>query len=173
VEVTTATPATEIRIECLWKEREMAGLVTLQAPRGVWKQPVAQLLDEARWDAWVAKGRAQERRGSAVRLQAAKIVAVAALMVMAAVWSNPTPLDIVARFIVAAAAIVMMFHELDARQYAFAAAFCLIVLLYNPIAPVFTFSSGWQRGILVASAGPFIVAMQRHEATLEPKVIRI
>jgi hypothetical protein len=138
----------------------------------VWKAPAAQLLDEVRWEAWIAKGRAQERYGSALRLKAAKLVALAALMAVAAVWSNPTPLDIVLRFIVAAAAIAMVLHELDARQYAFAAAFCALALLYNPIAPVFSFSGGWQRAVLVASAIPFILAMVWHRPRLEPSGIR-
>ena len=84
----------------------MAGLVTLRDPRGVWQPPVAELLDEVRWAAWIAKGRAQDRRGSALRLKAAKLVALAALLVVAALWSNATPFDIVLRFIVAATAIV-------------------------------------------------------------------
>jgi hypothetical protein len=150
----------------------MAGLVTLRDPRGVGQPPVAQVLDEVRWAAWIAKGRAQDRRGSALRLKAAKLVALAALLVVAALWSNATPFDIVLRFIVAATAIVMMFHELDARQYAFAAAFCALVLLYNPVAPVFSFSGGWQRAVVVASAIPFILAMAWHKPRLEPKGIR-
>jgi hypothetical protein len=49
-----------------------------------------------------------------------------------------TPYDGVVRFIVAAGAIFMMFQAAHTRRYAFATGFGALVLLYNPVAPVFS-----------------------------------
>jgi len=34
-----------------------------------------------------------------------------------------------------------------------------LVVLFNPIAPVFDFSGDWQRALLVASAAPFVASL--------------
>lgn len=37
--------------------------------------------------------------------------------------------------------------------------FAALALLYNPVAPVFSFSGDWQRALLIASAIPFGVSL--------------
>jgi hypothetical protein len=128
--------------------------------------PPSKPLDEAVWQAWVEKGRARDRRNSAVRLMVVKWVSLAVLLVVAALWSHLAPYDVVARFIVTAGGIVMMSHAIHAGHYAFAAMFGTIALLYNPLAPVFSFSGDWQRTVVVASTAPFV-------ASLAPRNVRM
>ena len=75
-----------------------------------------------------------------------------------------TPYEVVVRFIVAGGAIVVMFHAFHARDYAFAAVFGALALLYNPVAPVFSFSGDWQRALVVASAVPFFASLAWRDA---------
>ena len=117
-------------------------------------------LDEAVWQAWAAKGRAREQRRSAARVKAAKLVSTGGLLAAAGLWSHLTPYEVVVRFIVAAGALVVMFGAFNAKHYLIAAVSAALVLLYNPLADVFTFSGGdWQRTLVLASAVPFVVSL--------------
>jgi len=137
----------------------MSTLVVLQPSPAVWQPPPVKPLDEAMWQAWMVKGRRSERRGSAARVKAVKWVCAASLLAAASLWSLPTPYDVVVRFIVAAGAMVMMFQAFRARQFAFAVTFGALALLYNPVAPVLSFSGEWQRMVVAASAVPFIASI--------------
>jgi hypothetical protein len=122
----------------------------------------AMPLDEAVWQAWVAKGRARDRRSSAARVNAVKWVSIAALLVAAALWSELAAYEVVIKFVVAAGAIVVMLSLVRARRYAFAAVFGALALLYNPLASVFSLSGDWQRAVMVASASPFVATLAWH-----------
>ncbi len=134
-------------------------VVGLQELLGVRELPPSKRLDETVWQGWMEKGRARDRRSSAARLMAVKWVSLAGLLVVAGLWSHLTPYDVVARFVVAAGAIVLMFHAIHVGHYALAAVFGTLALLYNPVAPVFSFSGEWQRVIAVASAAPFVASL--------------
>ena len=133
--------------------------VGLQELWGVRESPQSKQLDETVWQGWVEKGRAQDRRSSAARLMAVKWVSLAGLVVVAGLWSHLTPYDTLVRFVVAAGAIVLTFHAIHAGHYAFAAVFGALALLYNPVAPAFSFSGEWHRVLVVASAAPFVVSL--------------
>ena len=137
----------------------MSTSVGLRELPNTWDPPPSEPLDEARWHAWVEKGHAQDRRSSAARVKAVKWVSLAGLLAVAGFWSHLAPYDVVVRFIVAAGAIVVMLHALRAGHYAFAAVFAALALLYNPLAPVFSFSGDWQRALVVASAAPFVASL--------------
>lgn len=137
----------------------MSTLVGLQEPRSGRERSGAKPLDEAVWQAWIAKGRAQDRRSSAARMKAVKWVSIAGLLAAAGLWSQLTPYEVVVRFIVAAGAIIVMFQAFEARRYAFAAVFGALALVYNPVAPVFSFSGDWQRALVVTSAVPFVASL--------------
>jgi hypothetical protein len=136
----------------------MSTLVTLQEMRP-WEPPQCEPLKETVWQGWVEKGRAQDRLDIAGRAKAVKWVMAAALLAVAGLWSSVTPYDIVLRFALAAGAMIAMFQAIHARQYAFAAVCGAIALLYNPVAPVFTFSGDLQRAAVVASAAPFFASI--------------
>lgn len=94
-----------------------------------------------------------------MRAKAVKWVSIAALLAAAGLWFYLAPYDVVVRFIVAGGAIFLTFHAFHARHYAFAAVFGALALLYNPVAPVFSFAGDWQRALVVASAVPFVASL--------------
>jgi hypothetical protein len=124
-----------------------------------WEPPVATPLDEAVWQAWVARGRAEDRRGNEARAASVQWVLIAVLVAAAGLWSQLAPYSVAFRFIVFAGAITAAFHAFGARRYGFAAAFGALALLYNPVAPVFDLSGDWQRALVGASAAPFIASI--------------
>jgi hypothetical protein len=128
-------------------------------PREAWVPPAAKPRNEAVWQAWLRKGQVHDRRGTAVRSKLVRYIPIAALLVAAGLWSQMAPYEVVVRFIVAAGATVVMFQELNARQYGMAAVFGALALLYNPVVPVFSFSDGGQRALVVASVAPFAVSL--------------
>jgi hypothetical protein len=141
------------------KGKDMSTLGGLQEPRSGWKEQSAKPLDEALWQAWVAKGRAHDRRSSAARMKAVKWVSIAGLLVAAGLWSHLTPYEVVVRFIVATGATVVMFQAFHARHYAFAGVFGALALLYNPVTNTISFSGDWQRALVAASAVPFVASL--------------
>jgi len=94
-----------------------------------------------------------------VRVKAVQWVSVAGLLTVAGLGSQLAPYEVAVRFIVTASAIFMMAQAFHARRYAFAALFGALALLYNPVAPVFSFSGDWQRAVVVASAVPFVTSL--------------
>jgi uncharacterized membrane protein YoaK (UPF0700 family) len=97
--------------------------VELLGPRDAWASPAVRPLDDAVWQAWVAKGRAQDRRSSAARIEAVKWAAIAGLVAAAGLWSHLGPFAVVVRFLVTASALVVMFQSFQASHYAVAAVF--------------------------------------------------
>ena len=86
-------------------------------------------------------------------------VSIGGLLATAGLWSHLTPYEVIVRFIVAGTAMVVMFQAFHARHYAVAAVFGGLALLYNPLAPVFSFSGDWQRALVFASTGPFVASL--------------
>ncbi|HLG98624.1 MAG TPA: DUF6804 family protein [Bryobacteraceae bacterium] len=138
----------------------MAVLVDSLEPRDAWTPPETKPLDQAVWQTWVAKNRAQDQRNNAAFLKAVKCIAIAGLLVAAGFWSHLGPFDLPIRFTVAAGAMVAMFHAFHTRRFIFAALFAAVVVFFNPVAPVLSFSGGWQRAVVVASALPFFGSLR-------------
>ena len=134
------------------------GVGVTESPR-VWEPPAVLPLDEAKWQAWKAKGREQDRRRGLAFNMTVRCAAVAALLIMAGLGSLVAPHALLARLLVAASAVILMVQAMQARQVPFAAAFGLIAALYNPVAPAFDFSSSWERVFVVASAIPFLAPL--------------
>lgn len=141
----------------------MSDTVGLRKSTNTWESPPVKPLDEAVWQAWKAKGRAQDRKGREARIKALKWGSIIALLAVAGLWSQVTSYDIVIRFLLAAGAIGVMFEAFNKRQYALGAVFAGLVLLYNPVAPVFDFSGDWQRALVVLSAVPFAASLARRD----------
>ena len=119
-------------------------------------------LDETVWCAWLKKNLVEERQRAAARIKAVKWACIGVLMVTAVVSSYVfTPYvsayQAVVRFAIGLGAIVIMFESLRARQYAFTALFAAIVLLFNPLLPIFALSGNGL--ILVASVLPFVASL--------------
>ena len=58
--------------------------IELPGSEKAWTPPETKPLDETIWQAWLAKGREQDRRNAAVRIKALKWVSIAGLLVAAA-----------------------------------------------------------------------------------------
>ena len=136
----------------------MSTLPELQQSR-VFEPPREKPLDQAAWQAWIDKGAAQDKRRSMARVKVIKWVFIVGLLALAVLWSRATPYEVVIKFVVASGATVMMFQALRTRQYAFAAVFGALALIYNPLVPVFNFSGEWQRAFVAVSAAPFMASL--------------
>lgn len=137
----------------------MSDLGGVKKSTPTWESPPVKPLDEAVWQAWKAKGRAQDRKVSETRVKALKWASLVALLAVFALWSQLEPYETLVRCVLAAAAVGMMIEAFNKRQYAFGAVFAALALLYNPVAPVFGFSGNWQRALVVASAIPFVTSV--------------
>ena len=131
----------------------------VKRPATTWEALPVKPLDEAVWQAWKAKGRARDRQGRETRIKALKWGSIIALLAVAGLSSQLAPYDVVIRCVLAAVSVSMMFEAFTRRQYASAAVFAGLALLYNPGAPVFSFSGAWQRAVVVASAVPFVTSL--------------
>jgi hypothetical protein len=141
------------------REEQMSEEAVAKESTTAWESPPAKPLDEAVWQAWKAKGRAQDKRGREARIKALKWLSMVVLLSLAALWSQAAPYENVMRCVLAAAAVGMMFEAFNKRQYALGAVFAALAVLYNPVAPVFNFSGNWQRALVVASAIPFVISL--------------
>ena len=134
----------------------MAASVVSIKPPDAWEPPPSTPLDEAAWDAWVSKGLIQEKRTEAKFVKSIKFAAMAALMAGSALWSRVTvPSEAMVKFIVVAGSIVVLSRAFRSRQYAVAAVFTALAVIYNPIAPLFEFSGWWQHAFVAATAVVF------------------
>lgn len=137
----------------------MPTVVESEKSQSGWEVPAAKPLDEAAWSAWVAKGLAQDLRSGAARIKAVKCVSIAGFLVAAGFWSHLAPFEAAFRVVATAVALVAMSAALRGRQYAVAAGFAALALFYNPVAPVFSFSTEWQRAMVLASPVPFVASL--------------
>jgi hypothetical protein len=137
----------------------MSDAVGLKGSTTTLKPPASKPLDEAVWQAWKAKGRAQDRQGRETRVQALTRGSIIALLAVAGLWSQVTSYDIVIRCLLVAGAVGLLLDAIEKQHYAIAAVFAGIAILYNPIAPLFGFSGTWQRALVVLSAVPFAASL--------------
>src|SRR5579871_2473853 len=100
-------------------------------PREVLALPETKPLDEAVWQTWVAKNRTQDQRNNAAFFRGVKFLAIAGLQVAAGFSSHPGLFDVAVIFIVAACAMVAMFHVLHARQFVFGALFAAVAVAFQ------------------------------------------
>ena len=115
-------------------------------------------LDQAEWQAWAVEC-PPERWGRSAAIKAVKWATIIGLLILGGLWSRVTPFEVAARFIVAAGAIIVMAQSLLAGRYAVVAVSGALILLYNPLAPVFELSGDWQRAVFVAAAAPFLASL--------------
>jgi len=147
----------------------MSDAVGVKGPTTTWEAPALKTLDEAVWQAWIAKRRARDRQGRETHIKALKWGSFLTLLALAGLWSQLMSYDIVFLCVLAAAGVAIMFEAFNKRQYALSAAFAALTFLHNPVAPVSGFSGNWQRALVVASAIPFAISL----ASRDPKVTHI
>jgi hypothetical protein len=135
----------------------MSTAVAVEELPEVLETPTSRPLDEAEWQVWPVEH--QPKRVVTVAVRIVKWAAIVGLLALGGLWSRVTPLEVAARFLVAAGAIVIMARSLLATRYAVVAVAGAFVLLYNPLAPVFNLSGDWQRAVFVAAAAPFLALL--------------
>jgi hypothetical protein len=150
------------------REQYMSKAVAVKEVATAWECPPVKPLDEAVWQAWISKGRAQDRQRREARTKALKWASIVALLAVGVLWSQVAPYELVIRCVVAAAAGGTMFEPFNTRQYALGAVFAGLALLYNPVAPVFDFSGNWQRALVLASAIPFVISLASRDLKAAP-----
>ena len=136
----------------------MSELVLTHAAAGPSGIPSAPL-DEAVWQAWLAKGRAAEVRGSAARFTALLWLMAALLLAAAVFQPYLAPYEFAFRLTVAAGAVLAMLEVYAHRRYGFAASFGLVAVVYNPIAPMMVLSGPIERTVAAAAAAPFLALL--------------
>jgi len=139
----------------------MSTSVVAEKSQNTWATPEAKPLDEAVWRAWLLRGVAEEARSKAAVIKVVKCIAIAGLLLAAALWSRVAPIEVVVRFVAAVSAIVVMSEAFRTRHYAAAGVFGALVILYNPIAPLFQFSGEWARALVAVTALPFVASVAR------------
>ncbi len=116
-------------------------------------------LNQEVWRAWKEKNRLQEGQRAVTRMKAVKWLCIAVLLATAFFLPQLSPYHVIVRFAVALGAIAVMMQGLHTRHYVFAVLFAATVLLYNPFAPTFLFSGGWQRLFVLTSVLPFLASL--------------
>ena len=133
----------------------MSTAVAVEELPEVLETAIPSLPDEADWQLGPVE-HSPGRRVWSTAAKAIKWAAIIGLLALGGVWSRVTPFEVTARCLVAAGAIIVMARSLLARRYAVVAVAGAIVLLYNPLAPLFELSGDWQRAVFVAAAAPFL-----------------
>ena len=136
----------------------MPTVVGLQDPIRGSKSPTKPL-NEAVWQAWLAKNRAQELRRSATRVKTVKWVSVVTLVAGVLFGSYLGSYGVPVRFVLTLGAIVVMLDAFKLRDYTFATVFGTLALLYNPVLTVVNFSGFWQYVLMILSAVLFIISL--------------
>jgi hypothetical protein len=136
----------------------MATAVAVEELPEVPETPMSNLLDEVSCQVSPVE-HSPERWVRYTAVKAIKWAAMVGLLALGGLWSRVTLFEVAARFLVAAGALIVMARSLPARRYAVVAVAGVFVLLYNPLAPLFDFSGGWQRAVFVAAAAPFLAAL--------------
>jgi hypothetical protein len=88
-----------------------------------------------------------------------KWASIAGLLGAAGLWSHLAPFEILVRFLVTASALAVMFQAFQTRYYPAAVTFGALALLFNPVAPAFSFSGDRQHVLVAVSAIPFIASL--------------
>ena len=145
----------------------MSASVASVASKALWTPPEVKPFQEKVWQAWLAEGRAQERRGHALFLKCVKWMSIVALMAALSRWPHPGPYDTVVRFAVVLGALTMMSQALRSKYYVLAAVFGALVVVYNPVAPLAGFAGNWQSGLVVAAAIPFAASLAWRNPRME------
>src|SRR6476659_9318110 len=103
--------------------RNMSDAVGLKRSTTTRETQLVKPPDEAVWEAWGAKDRARDSQGRECCVKALTWGSVAALLVVAGLWSRLAPYEVAIRCVLAAAAAGMMMEAFTRQQYAFAVLF--------------------------------------------------
>ena len=131
-------------------------------------------LDETLWRAWMKENLLEEKRRAAARTKGVNWACIGVLAVAALASSYVSApfvpaYEVVVRLTIGVGAIALMFDNLHAREYVFAALFAAIALLLNPVLPAFALSANGL--ILLASMLPFVASLLWMKRRIQPAAI--
>lgn len=118
-----------------------------------------KVLDQALWQAWMSKNASREQHATAKRLIAVKCLSIVVLAATALFWGETSEYDFWIRFGVSLGALVVLFQALQSRRYAVAAAFAVLVVVYNPVVPAFPFTGPGPRTVVLLTMLPFTASL--------------
>jgi len=116
-------------------------------------------LDEVVWRTWEHRNRVQEMHAAAARITAVKYVCIATLLLTAALWAYAEPYHLLVLTLIGAGSLRLACRAIPERQHLFAIVFFAMVLLYNPIFPLFPLSGSWQLALVLGSIIPFAASL--------------
>lgn len=121
-------------------------------------------MNEAVWTAWLAKNELQEKNGVTSRFKIIKYLCIGVLLAAAVMTpyvrgSSLSAYESIVRFVIGFGAVAMVFESLSVRCYAFTALFAGVILLFNPVFPVFGLSGN--APTLLATAVLFSASLVR------------
>jgi hypothetical protein len=118
----------------------------------------SRTVGEAVWQAWLRKGGASEERTHGKRVKALAWLSLGGigLAACAGFFTALAPYEVEIRFVVAGGAVAMMAHTLHRRRYATSFVFGALALLYNPVAPLFSFPGDWPSAVIGLTGLPFL-----------------
>ena len=122
-------------------------------------------LDEAVWQAWQSRNRANDVKAVARRLIAVKWFCIALLLLMVGLWTYAAEYQFLLRPALTAGAVILALEAARAHRYGFAGIFAGVVWLYNPAVPVFALSGNWHLVIVLASIIPFATSLIQNGAS--------
>lgn len=94
----------------------MADLFTQQGSGPASERLTAKPLDEARWQAWMAKGRAHDVRVRGRAISAVKWVLIAALIAFAALWSQLARHEVILTSVILLGGVLVTGHATSQRE---------------------------------------------------------
>lgn len=91
-----------------------------------------------------------------------KWMTMVALLTTTALWSSTVNSQLpqfLLGFIVCFGAGVVVLQATRARKYVWVAGFAIIVVLFNPLVPIFPFHEAWGRWLALLAIAPFAVSL--------------
>jgi hypothetical protein len=117
------------------------------------------MLDKSVWRAWTANNTLLEQQAAARRVVAVKCASVGILLATSILWEYTSGYDLWIRFGVSLGGLVVLFQALRLRHYALAAAFALLILIYNPLVATFPFTGPGPFTFVLSTTLPFAASL--------------
>lgn len=116
-------------------------------------------LDQRAWNSWVHRGQTAERRRAGVWRKAVKLGCGLLLLLCSAWWPIGEPSAAAVRFLVSGGALVIALRAYREGHTLAPLFFAGMVILFNPVIPLFPLAGEWSRSMMIGSSIPFFAAL--------------
>jgi uncharacterized protein DUF6804 len=100
-----------------------------------------------------------EQRGATKRLIAAKCLSIMVSAATMLLWGDTFGYDLWIRFGVTLGALLVLFQALQSQHYPVAAAFAVLIVIFNPFVPAFPFTGPATFVVVLSTASSCIAAL--------------